>query len=202
MSELALTFDCEGSSLIGILHKPDKPLRRGVVIVVGGGPQYRAGGHRQLTSWSRKLCDSGHAVLRFDYRGMGDSQGKFEGFLGVDVDIRSAIDVLVREAPELDEVVLWGERDAASAILLYAGRDHRVKGAVLNPLGPHRVAAGPDGTALLLSRAAAAAQPVEKGIQRAIQSADVSQVCLWIGATSWQRVDTWRRRRRARRIGQ
>ncbi|MBL0090017.1 MAG: hydrolase 1, exosortase A system-associated [Ideonella sp.] len=134
MSELALTFDCEGSNLIGILHKPVKPLRRGIVIVVGGGPQYRAGGHRQLTLWSRKLCDSGHAVLRFDYRGMGDSQGEFQGFLGVDADIRSAIDVLVREAPELDEIVLWGECDAASAILLYAGRDPRVKGAVLlNP---------------------------------------------------------------------
>lgn len=134
MSEHALTFDCHGDTLIGILHKPDKPLRRGIVIVVGGGPQYRVGGHRQLTLWSRKLCDNGYAVLRFDYRGMGDAQGEFEGFLSIDDDIRCAIDRLMAEVPQLDEVVLWGECDAASAILLYACRDRRVKGAMLlNP---------------------------------------------------------------------
>ena len=134
MTEQAQRFDCQGDTLIGILHRPDRPNGRGVVVVVGGGPQYRAGGHRQLVLWSRKLCDHGYAVLRFDYRGMGDSQGCFAGFLAVDEDIRCAVDHLVAEVPDLDDVVLWGECDAASAILLYAGLDERVTGAVLlNP---------------------------------------------------------------------
>ena len=134
MSEHALAFNCHSDTLIGILHKPERPLRRGVVFVVGGGPQYRAGGHRQLTLWSRTLCEHGYAVLRFDYRGMGDAQGHFRGFLEVDNDIRCAVDHLLSEVPEIDEIVLWGECDAASAILLYAGCDPRIKGAVLlNP---------------------------------------------------------------------
>lgn len=135
MSEHALTLDCHGSTLVGILHRPDgMATRRGVVIVVGGGPQYRVGGHRQLTLWARALCAQGFPVLRFDYRGMGDAQGDFQGFMAVDDDIRCAVDRLRQECPDLDEVVLWGECDAASAILLYAGRDPRVKGAVLlNP---------------------------------------------------------------------
>lgn len=134
MSEQALTFDCRGDTLVGILHKPERPRRRGVVVVVGGGPQYRAGGHRQLTLWARTLCAHGHAVLRFDYRGMGDSHGRFQGFLAVDEDIRCAVDSLVAKVPDVDEVVLWGECDAASAILLYAGGDPRIKGVVLlNP---------------------------------------------------------------------
>lgn len=134
MTELAITFECQGAQLVGILHKSDKPARRGVLMVVGGGPQYRVGGHRQLTLWARRLCTEGYPVMRFDYRGMGDAQGEFRGFEYVDDDIQAALNRFLVEVPELDEVVLWGECDAASAILFYAYRDARVKAAVLlNP---------------------------------------------------------------------
>jgi uncharacterized protein len=134
MKEHALSFLCAGVPLVGILHTPDKPAQRGVLFVVGGGPQYRSGGHRQLTLWSRRLSAQGHPVFRFDYRGMGDSHGDFVGFEGIDDDIRSAIDQFFKSVPELKEVVLWGECDASSAILFYAYRDSRVKGVVLlNP---------------------------------------------------------------------
>lgn len=119
---------------MGILHRSPEHSRRGVLIVVGGGPQYRVGGHRQLTLWSRKLASEGYPVLRFDYRGMGDSHGHFLGYEDVDADIQTAIDRFIAEVPEIEEVVLWGECDAASAILFYAHRDPRVKGVVLlNP---------------------------------------------------------------------
>lgn len=134
MNESTFTFNCHGDALVGILHRPDAPRRRGVLVVVGGGPQYRVGGHRQLTLWARRLCSEGYPVMRFDYRGMGDSQGSFEGFLQVDDDIRCALDRFCAELPQLEEIVLWGECDASSAILLYAWRDPRVKGVVLlNP---------------------------------------------------------------------
>ena len=133
-SEAAFTFDCGGAPLVGILHPAAQGGQRGVVIVVGGGPQYRAGGHRQLTLWSRVLAATGTPVLRFDYTGMGDSHGRFRGFEQVQDDIRAAIDALLACQPELREVVLWGECDAASAILFYAWQDPRVRGAVLlNP---------------------------------------------------------------------
>lgn len=135
MSEQTFTIPCGGTELIAILHRPDGAMRRsGIVIVVGGGPQYRVGGHRQLVLWARALCAAGYPVLRFDYRGMGDTAGEFKGFTQVDDDLRSAVDRLQQEVPGLDEIVLWGECDAASAILLYAGLDARVGGAVLlNP---------------------------------------------------------------------
>jgi len=134
MTESTFAFDCHGDPLVAILHRPAAARRRGVLVVVGGGPQYRVGGHRQLTLWARRLCDEGYPVMRFDYRGMGDSHGSFNGFLQVDDDIRCALDRFCAEVPELDEIVLWGECDASSAILLYAWRDPRVKGTVLlNP---------------------------------------------------------------------
>ena len=134
MTETTFNFPCQGDALVGVLHKPAQPARRGVLMVVGGGPQYRVGGHRQLTLWARRLCQEGYAVMRFDYRGMGDAHGEFRGFEHVDDDIQAALDRLLTEVPQLEEVVLWGECDAASAILFYAYRDPRVKAAVLlNP---------------------------------------------------------------------
>jgi uncharacterized protein len=134
MSETAVAFQCSGSQLAGIFHRPDVAARRGVVIVVGGGPQYRVGGHRQLVLWARRLAAAGYPTLRFDYRGMGDSYGEFRGFEGIHEDIRCAVDRLQQEYPDLQEIVLWGECDASSAIIFYAHSDPRIKGIVLlNP---------------------------------------------------------------------
>jgi exosortase A-associated hydrolase 1 len=72
--------------------------------------------------------------MRFDHRGIGDSDEPFLGFEALDEDIAAAIDAFLAQCPELREVVLWGLCDAASAILLYAHQDPRVAGIVLlNP---------------------------------------------------------------------
>jgi exosortase A-associated hydrolase 1 len=131
--ERALTFDCEGESLFGILSGAGLPAARGVLIVVGG-PQYRVGSHRQFTLLARHLAERGVPTLRFDYRGMGDSGGEVRTFERVSADIRCAIDRFFATAPGLKEVVIWGLCDAASAALMYAHQDARVSGLVLlNP---------------------------------------------------------------------
>jgi len=136
VKESVLSFACEGQPLIGILAEPDgAPAEVGVIIIVGG-PQYRAGSHRQFTLLARHLAAHGHAVLRFDYRSMGDSPGEARDFLGVDADIAAAIGALLAARPALKRVALWGLCDAASAALLYleSRSDPRVVGvALLNP---------------------------------------------------------------------
>ena len=132
-NEKAVRFSCGGDALIGVLHFPSTPTRRGVVIITGG-PQYRAGSHRQFTLLARRLAARNVAVLRFDYRGMGDSEGQPRSFEDVNADVRAAIDALLEHVSELREVVLWGLCDAASASLFYAHEDERVTGVVmLNP---------------------------------------------------------------------
>lgn len=134
-AENAIGFTCGEARLQGILAQPDQPSSVGVVIVVGG-PQYRVGSHRQFVLLARALAAAGHAVLRFDYRGMGDSSGMPVDFLNAELDIRAAIDALQVHAPTVTRVALWGLCDAASAALLYcdASHDPRVLGlCLLNP---------------------------------------------------------------------
>lgn len=133
--ERGVSFDCEGCWLYGVLSLPAgaAPSARGVVVVVGG-PQYRVGSHRQFTLLARELASQGVPVLRFDYRGMGDSEGDPRDFSDVGPDLRAAIDIFFAEVPGTREVVLWGLCDAASAAMFYAHQDARVSGMVLlNP---------------------------------------------------------------------
>lgn len=132
VSESQIVFRCVDDELLGIVHRGSK--RRGVVIVVAGGPQYRAGAHRQFVSLARRLAGLGYPVLRFDLRGMGDSGGTHLGFQQSEADIRAAIDALMASEPQLEEIVLFGECESASGILFYAYKDERVSGiALVNP---------------------------------------------------------------------
>lgn len=134
-SESAIGFDCMGERLLGIVARPQRPAATGVVIVVGG-PQYRVGSHRQFLLLARALAEAGCAVLRFDYRGMGDSGGAARSFEEVDADIAAAIEAFTQACPEVRSVVLWGLCDGASAALMYwlRTRDARVRGlCLLNP---------------------------------------------------------------------
>lgn len=133
-SEYPLSLRCGSEQLSAFMHRGAPGATRGVVVVVAGGPQYRAGAHRQFVSLARKLAARGHPVLRFDLRGMGDSTGSYLGFEHSEPDIRAAIDGLLEREPQLREVVLVGECESASGILFYAWQDPRVAGTVLvNP---------------------------------------------------------------------
>jgi len=134
-TERMLNFDCESEQLVGVVAVPAAPATVGVLIVVGG-PQYRVGSHRQFVLLARFLAAEGVTVMRFDYRGMGDSTGTTRSFDDIGPDIAAAIDALRAACPEVGNVVLWGLCDGASAALTYwqSTRDARVAGMVLlNP---------------------------------------------------------------------
>jgi len=133
--EEAIVFPCSGENLLAIVAQPEAMKETGVLIVVGG-PQYRIGSHRQFLLLSRFLAEAGYPVMRFDYRGMGDSTGDQCDFQQVSEDIGAAIDAFLSKVPGIDKVVLWGLCDAASAALLYLDQrdDRRVSGLILlNP---------------------------------------------------------------------
>ncbi|MFK8030995.1 MAG: hydrolase 1, exosortase A system-associated [Gammaproteobacteria bacterium] len=133
MTEETFTFDCEGEQLLGILHRPDQAPKVGILMIVGG-PQYRVGSHRQFVEYARAQCDNGYAVLRFDYRGMGDSEGPFLNFKRAQKDILRAMEELFRQVPSLTSTVWFGLCDGAAASLMHVPDDPRIRGLMLlNP---------------------------------------------------------------------
>lgn len=134
VQEIPLVIDCQGSELIAMLHLPAKPQARGMLSIVAGGPQYRGGVCRMQVHMARHLAAAGVPVLRFDYRGLGDSEGRFLGFEHVEDDLRAALAAFRDRVPSLREVVLWGGCDAASASLIFAWKFPEITGLVLgNP---------------------------------------------------------------------
>lgn len=132
-SDRAIRFTCHDAWLYGILSVPELARSRGVLIVVGG-PQCRVGSHRQFTLLARHLAAHGVPVMRFDYTGMGDSEGGAKTFEDVEDDVSHAIECFFKEMPALKELVIWGLCDAASAAIFHAHKDERVTGLVLlNP---------------------------------------------------------------------
>lgn len=137
--ELPLRFrsaaeDAEAQArMVGILSLPAAPGPRGILIVTGG-PQYRVGSHRQFVLLARALAAQGWPVLRFDLRGMGDSEGSARDYRAAGPDIAGALTQFFDAVPTLREVALWGLCDGATAAACHAPRDARVNALILlNP---------------------------------------------------------------------
>jgi uncharacterized protein len=120
--EVPIAFEVAGSSRIGIVHLPASDARYGVLIIVGGW-QYRVGSHRQFVLLGRALAAAGIATMRFDSRGMGDSQGDPgapEPAEHLAPDIRAALDSFAKYTPGVVDFTSCGLCDGASAALMYA----------------------------------------------------------------------------------
>lgn len=131
--EQPIVFNNENNLLLGMIHQPIEACKIGVLVVVGG-PQYRVGSHRQFVLLARDLATEGIPVMRFDYHGMGDSDGDLATFEDCESDIKAAIDIFFQKIPSMERLVLWGLCDAASASVFYSANDERVSGLViLNP---------------------------------------------------------------------
>jgi len=124
-NETAFTFaNDDGKQRIGIIHQPRKMASKVGLLIVVGGPQYRIGAHRQYVHMARHCAEQGIPVMRFDYQGIGDSEGVYPGFEHIAPDIHQAIDEFLNRTPDIKSVAIWGLCEGASAILL-GGAEHK-----------------------------------------------------------------------------
>lgn len=125
-----LTFACEGATLGATLDPADGGT--GLLFVVGG-TQTRIGSHRIFERLARVLAEAGTPCLRFDRRGVGDSEGEDPGWRASGADVAAAAAMFRAEAPEVRRIVGLGLCDGAGALCLHgaaAGLDGLV---LVNP---------------------------------------------------------------------
>ena len=118
MSRRHVLFDCAGAVLAGTL---DTAAGSTGLLIVTGGNEVRAGAWSGQALLAARIAASGFPVLRFERRGIGDSDGPPGDFLTSAPDIAAALAALRRECPDLARVAAMGNCDAASALMLAGG---------------------------------------------------------------------------------
>ena len=128
-----VTFTNNDEQIIGILHVPDglkKGERAPAIVMFHGFTGHKSEAHRLFVQVARALCNAGYVVLRFDFRGSGDSDGEFEDMTVPgevsdavrSIDFISDLDVV---NPEKIGVIGLSMGGRVAAIL--ASKDERVK---------------------------------------------------------------------------
>ena len=118
MSRRHLTFTCEGSLLAGTLDEGEAATG---LLIVSGGNELRAGAWSGQAQLAARIARAGYPVLRFDRRGVGDSDGPNGEFRSSAPDIAAALAAFRTHCPQLSQVVGMGNCDAASALMLAGG---------------------------------------------------------------------------------
>ena len=129
-----------GIKLAGTLTIPKGVEHPKVVILISGsGPQNRdeevkAFHHRPFLVWSDYLTRQGIAVLRFDDRGVGESEGSQEGATSADfaTDVESAVSYLrTRKDIGFSQIGLMGHSEGGLIAPMVAAKDQGIGFMVL-----------------------------------------------------------------------
>jgi len=76
--ETPVLFECKGQQIVGMLHLPAGRGRWPAALLLHGFTGNKSETHRMFVKLARQLVAEGIGVLRFDFRGSGDSDGEFE----------------------------------------------------------------------------------------------------------------------------
>ncbi|HEY0756855.1 MAG TPA: alpha/beta fold hydrolase [Ktedonobacteraceae bacterium] len=141
-SEKPVTFFSRGRpsfQLEGIIHAPASPENAPVVIMCHPQPASSDMHDSLLLETARKLAEQGVIALRFNFRGVGQSQGQLTDGRMEPLDIAGAIDCALAQ-PGVDpaKVCLLGHAFGAYMALTYAPYDQRVRTVIIISLPLYR----------------------------------------------------------------
>jgi alpha/beta superfamily hydrolase len=129
----------DGYRLFGILHKPEENVcREECIIILSPGIKSRVAPHRLYVKLARVFYEMGFPVLRFDFHGLGDSEGEIDEKFAADfygsVQVGRYIDDTLcamnwlEKKHQISNFILSGLCGGAITGLLTAVNDKRVKG--------------------------------------------------------------------------
>jgi alpha/beta superfamily hydrolase len=133
MTETPFFFNSGQLSLFGVRHDPAQNTKKCGWVMCHAFAEEKLWAHRVFVSLARELASAGYPVLRFDFRGYGDSDGNFEDSTIADQidDIYCAIAQLRECYPHISESGLIGFRYGATLAALAADKNEKVDRLVL-----------------------------------------------------------------------
>lgn len=133
MSEVPYFFGNTADRLFGVLHEPQHANTKTGFVFCHPLFEEKLWTHRVFVSFARTLAEHGYPVLRFDYRGDGDSEGDFEQYTISSrlEDIRTAISELRDRVGIHGHIGLLGLRLGATLAAMTAEQTERVGPLIL-----------------------------------------------------------------------
>jgi len=119
------------SKIFGILHLPEGAGKHPVVIMSHGYSNDRIGPWPYLfVLTARLLAENGIAVIRFDFRGSGDSEGKFEN-QNLDTQLEDLVEIISYakdlESIDPDKIGLLGHSRGGAISFITASQDSSIR---------------------------------------------------------------------------
>lgn len=128
MKEFPVTFKSHGKQIVGMMHLPAMS-NPPAVIICHGYFGSKEGAFYVLVEAAREICKKGFAVLRFDYRGSGDSEGEFDKqtIMTMTEDFDAAISFLGSQQVNAAKVGVIGHSKGGTIAILSALKHRNVK---------------------------------------------------------------------------
>jgi len=128
-------------NLFGTLHKPDGGRPSGpMIVLLSPGVKMRVGPHRLYNRITEEVCKLGFSVFKFDFTGLGDSEGELDRELLAEVYNDTENGAFVEDSEDalnwlestygISTFILGGLCGGAITGLLLAEHDRRVKGLI------------------------------------------------------------------------
>ncbi|MCW1296959.1 MAG: lysophospholipase [Candidatus Parvarchaeota archaeon] len=133
MRQNKVRFVNKGEEIVGVLHIPNERNPPGIIMVHGFTVDKDESG--VFVKAAKEFCRNGFIVLRFDFRGCGESEGEFENMMIEDKlsDLRASIKFILKQKMNKKKLGILGA--SFGGLISILGYNERIKMLVLwNPI--------------------------------------------------------------------
>jgi uncharacterized protein len=129
LKEEKISFENHDQKIVGILHTPE--VSNSPAIIMCHGFTGNMHEHGLFINAAREFCKNGFTVLRFDFRGTNESEGKFRDMTvsGEVGDLKGAINYIIKQRINKGKLGVLGL--SLGGIVSVLGYDERIKSMIL-----------------------------------------------------------------------